>query len=238
MNKYLLLASAALTVFALSVSPSFADSLEEVLGNDFTNTDGLLQSDHGSFANLAINSGGIDASVTEIGCNCGDDPVTGPTGTLHTIVTTTVGADGSEVAKVETYTDVHTNTTALITGVVATTAIGAINNGSIALNADNTKFGGSASLTASFADSVVDSTHASADADYFNISLTDVYYDETTLPDTAAYNIAFNNADINASVHLTGIAGATDTTAVGAVNTGIITAGIPGSVTLTNDLSN
>jgi len=232
MKKYLLISGAALTAIALFGPAAIAGppgpALDVTLGPGIT---GLLNTTQGTFANIGVNNAVIDASVTETAGTpqAGTAPITP---LLHTISIVSTGYNGfgagtyASFESIESPASGGTGAVAIIGGTIATTAVGAVNDGQIELNSDSLSVGLSGSYTHDTSSATADATHAFADADYINVQLEDAHFDTTTLPDTAAMNIAFNNNDINASVNLTGIAAATDTTAVGAVNTGVIKVGI------------
>jgi len=143
------------------------------------------------------------------------------------------------------------------TGVLATTAIGAVNDGTLALSALSTRsydrdftddsIGGSVEFDTAAANSASNTSNTAASAAAATASLliegattdvSDLITDNTSTGPVAviAANVAANIAGVDGSVNLGGatindIAGSA-TTAIGAVNTGTISNGLPGSITI------
>jgi len=143
------------------------------------------------------------------------------------------------------------------TGVLATTAIGAVNDGTLALGALSTRsydrdftddsVGGSVEFDTAAANSASNTSNTAASAAAATASLliegattdvSDLITDNTSTGPVAviAANVAANISGVDGSVNLGGatindIAGSA-TTAIGAVNTGTISNGLPGSITI------
>lgn len=144
------------------------------------------------------------------------------------------------------------------TGILETTAIGAVNEGTIGIGADTFSlfdddsstdgFGGVFISDQQFAASASNTSNTAAAAiaaqsDVFAIGPsvdidTDVFRISSSEPidDVLALNVAYQAGFVDGSVNLDGAAfndiAGTATTAIGAVNTGTITSGLPGSITI------
>lgn len=210
-------------------------------------TEGLLPGLNISEASLSVEASGAAA----VALNAGELGLLPPTLTLPNASVS--GAAAAELA-------LGIIGTSIETGTLATTAIGTVNTGTIALAAvtsstvDSTEIGVNVRPDLTFDSSVAESaantsnTAASAAAAAtsldidggFEFSFADLSESTSSAPAAiVAANLAVQNALVDGSVTVSGatraVVGATDTTAIGAVNTGTISNGLPGSITITVD---
>ena len=260
MKKYALLGASALAALALIGPTAHAASLEEMLGAGVV--DLLGQYEDGSFSNIAVNTGNIDASVnasaeqsalggslnltlegseaTENAANAAEESASSSASSSST------GLLGSSTAAEQATSSAASNAQSSASsssfeaslditvepmdvrqslGDVSTTAIGAVNSGDINLVPETAELGLEADVTVSASSAEATETMATADAFYGNLDL-DVDYAYQGVPDVTAMNIAYNIADINASVNMEGLgADSIATTAIGAANLGSINVG-------------
>lgn len=260
MKKYALLGASALAALALIGPTAHAASLEEMLGAGVV--DLLGQYEDGSFSNIAVNTGNIDASVnasaeqsalggslnltlegseaTENAANAAEESASSSASSSST------GLLGSSTAAEQATSSAASNAQSSASsssfeaslditvepmdvrqslGDVSTTAIGAVNSGDINLVPEKAELGLEADVTVSASSAEATETMATADAFYGNLDL-DVDYAYQGVPDVTAMNIAYNIADIDASVSMNGLgADSVATTAIGAANLGSINVG-------------
>lgn len=261
MKKYALLGASALAALALIGPTAHAASLEEMLGAGVV--DLLGQYEDGSFSNIAVNTGNIDASVnasaeqsalggslnltlegseaTENAANAAEESASssassssnngaGATTANAEQATSSAASNAQSSASSSSFEasldiTVEPMDVRQSLGDVSTTAIGAVNSGDINLVPETAELGLEADVTVSASSAEATETMATADAFYGNLDL-DVDYAYQGVPDVTAMNIAYNIADINASVNMEGLgADSIATTAIGAANLGSINVG-------------
>ncbi len=261
MKKYALLGASALAAVTMIGPAAHADSLENVLGENLL---GLLgKYEDGSFSNIAVNTGKIDASIdasadqSALGGSLllsikGSEATQNATNAAQQNATSAASSssndgDGGTTANAEqAASSAASNATSEASsrsfeasleitvepidvsqslGAVSTTAIGAVNSGDINLVPEKAELGLHGEVTVSASSAEATETMATADAFYGNLDL-DVDYAYQGVPDVTAMNIAYNIADIDASVSMNGLgADSVATTAIGAANLGSINVG-------------
>lgn len=266
MKKFALLGASALAAATMIGPTAYADPLDVVLGPGII--DLLGQYEDGSFSNIAVNTGNIDASIdanadqsalggslsltlkgseaTQAAANAAQENATSSASSSSSdgnggATANAEQAASSAASNSQSFAESRSFEGSLdITvepmdvrqslGDVSTTAIGAMNSGDINLVPETAELGLEGSLTLSGASAEATETEATADAFYGNLDL-DVDYAYQGVPDVTAMNLAYNIADIDASVSMDGLgADSVSTTAIGAANLGSITVGGPAPV--------
>jgi len=216
MKKYLTASAAAIAAVTMMGSVALADpgdDLSTTLGAAFT--DLLGQYEDGSLSNFAVNNAGIDASVVATAAQSATETDT---------VATNVEILGQSVVNTdtdETVVDLRQNV-----GAVKTTAVGAMNDGTIKSTSESASLDVELDIEGQASAATATTNSASAMAESLDIEGS-LSYEYNGVPDIVATNFAFNSAEINGSVNLDGL-GATSITTIGAgaVNTGVIEVGI------------
>jgi hypothetical protein len=216
MKRYLSVSAAAIAAVTMFGSAALADpgdTLSETLG---TEINALLDAyEDGSFTNFAVNNNTIDGSVTAEA-----EQFATATDTLDEFSET----GNSNAFDRSEFQDITVINQTL--GAVKTTAVGAINDGTIKTTSESANFDLEGSFTDSGSSSAASNTTSSAMAEYTGLELA-VDYSYEGVPDITGTNFAFNNAPIDGSVDLTGLgANGVATTVAGAINTGVIEVGI------------
>lgn len=266
MKKFALLCGSALAAVALIGPAAQADSLENVLGANIT--DLLGQYEDGSFSNIAVNTGNIDASInasaqeTALGGSlslsiAGSEAEQTASNAAEQTASSAASSTSSGMLSDSTAAEEASSSAAsnaqssassssfeasldiTVTpldigkslGAVSTAAMGAVNTGDInVVTPETADFALGGSVTVSTASAAATDSTATAEAFYGNLEL-DVDYAYQGVPDVTAMNLAYNVADINGSVSMSGLgADSVATSAIGAANLGSITVGGPAPV--------
>ena len=216
MKTFLTASAAAIAAVTMMGSAAMAfegDNLSTTLGAPFT--DLLGQYDDGSLSNFAVNNATIDGSVVAKAAQSATETDT---------VTTAVQILGQGYTNLdidETVVDLRQNV-----GDVKTTAVGAMNDGTIKSTSESASLDVELDVEAQASAATATNSSATAMAESLDIEGS-LGYDYNGVPDIVATNFAFNSAAVNGSVDLDGLGATSITTvAAGAVNTGVIEVGI------------
>jgi len=226
MKKLLVATSAVALLTAGAIGTASAASISDQLGAGLID---IADDASGNFQNLSLNVANIDGSVNV---------------TAAVETTTTYFSGGS--AQITESTAGLGNL-----GDVATTAVGALNDGAVTLGQAGSDTSNSGSFSVDLSDveyvegvedaasNIGDTSAASYAADYYvsvgsgslsgEMVSSESFYGP--MDGTLALNVAYNNNDIvNGSVNITGAgvsATGISTTVAGSINTGAITSGLP-----------
>lgn len=215
MKTFLTASAAAIAAVTMMGSAAMADpgdDLSTTLGGAFTNL--LGQYEDGSFSNFAVNNAGIDGSVVAKAAQTALETDTDSTAVEFLGSVTVNDVD-------QTVVDVRQNV-----GDVKTTAVGAMNDGTIKSTSESASLDVELDVEAQASAATATNSSASAMAESLDIEGS-LGYDYNGVPDIVATNFAFNSAAVNGSVDLDGLGASSITTvAAGAVNTGVIEVGI------------
>lgn len=216
MKTFLSASAAAIAAVTMMGSVALADpgdDLSDTLGGAFT--DLLGQYEDGSLSNFAVNNAGIDGSVVAKAAQTALE-----TDTTETTVEI-LGQGFTNTDTDQTVIDVKQNV-----GNVKTTAVGAMNDGTIKSTSESASLEVELEIEGQASAATSTNKSASAMAESLDIEGS-LEYEYSGVPDIVATNFAFNSAAVNGSVNLDGLGASSITTiAAGAVNTGVIEVGI------------